>query len=360
MISKLPGILIFSMTMMLQANPTAGWYSNDEMTTLYEAMTKISSESFYVDPHRSTPEEILKNYIHKIDPYGDYFTKKEYQAFQQALSPKYAGIGMILYQQKRNEKILCIPIKKHLKELGISRYDQLVSVDGRSVNGKNFYLVSSWIRGRKNSSVTLGLKKPSGQLQSITLKRTEQHFNSVQRVTEHGTAMIKIIRFMKETQEELRSILQQWPKSIPIVIDLRGNGGGDLFAAIQSADLLLPKDTLIASVETTKSCFDYRASSSDYKQERPILLLQDKFTASAAEVFIAALTQNHRAESIGKKSFGKGVAQKFISLSNGDALLLTYGKISTPNGKSYHKKGLIPTSNLPLQAQLETIRPSLY
>jgi len=351
MISKLPGILIIIMTIMLQANPTE-WYSNDEMATLYEAMTKISSESLYVDPQHSTPEEILKNYIHKIDAYGDYFTKKEYQAFQQTLSPKYAGIGLILYQQKRNDKILCIPTNNQLKGLGISRYDQLVSVNGRSVKGKNFYLVSSWIRGKKNSSVILELQKPSGQLQTITLKRTEQHFQSIQRIIENGTAMIQIIRFMQETPEELRSILHQWPKNIPIVIDLRGNGGGDLFAAIQSADLLLPKDTLISSVETTKSCFDYRASNPDYVQGRPVLLLQDGFTASAAEVFIAALTQNHRAESIGKKSFGKGVAQKFILLSNGDALLLTYGKISTPNGKSYHKKGLFPTSNLSLDEQL--------
>ncbi len=354
MISKLPGILTISMTIMLQANP-AEWYSNDEMATLYEAMTKISSESFYVDPQHSTPEEILKNYIHKIDAYGDYFTKKEYQAFQDILSPEYAGIGMLLYQQKRDEKILCIPTKKHLKEVGISRYDQLVSVDGRSVNGKNFYLVSSWIRGRKNSSVTLELKKPSGQMKTITLKRTEQHFQSIQKIIENGTVMIQIIRFMQETPEELRSILHQWPKNIPIVIDLRGNGGGDLFAAIQSADLLLPKDTLISSIETTKSCFDYRASSPDYVQGQPVLLLQDEFTASAAEVFIAALTQNHRAESIGKKSFGKGVAQKFIPLSNGDALLLTYGKIITPNGKSYHKKGLIPTSRLSLDELLNKV-----
>ncbi|WP_415407903.1 S41 family peptidase [Sulfurovum sp. CS9] len=354
MIAKLLGIWTISITIVLQANPT-GWYSNDEMATLYEAMTKISSESLYVDPQHSTPEEILKNYIYKIDAYGDYFTKKEYKAFQHTLSPEYAGIGMILYQQKRNEKILCIPTKKNLKEVGISRYDQLISVDGRSVNGKNFYLVSSWIRGRKNSSVTLELLKPSGKLQTITLKRTEQYFQTIQRVIDNGTAMIQIIRFMKETPEELRSILHQWPKNIPILIDLRGNGGGDLFAAIQSADLLLPKDTLISSVETTKSCFDYRASNPDYMQGQAVLLLQDEFTASAAEVFIAALTQNHRAESTGKKSFGKGVAQKFIPLSNGDALLLTYGKITTPNGESYHKKGLLPTSDLSLSELLDNL-----
>ncbi len=89
-------------------------------------------------------------------------------------------------------------------------------------------------------------------------------------------------------------------------------------------------------------------------QGRSVFVLQDEFTASAAEVFIAALTQNNRVESLGPKSFGKGVAQKIIPLSNGDALLLTYGKIITPNGKSYHKKGLLPTSNLSLEELLKT------
>ncbi len=353
-ISKILSIPVVAVIFTLQSM-CGEWYSNEEMTTLYEAITEISSESLYVDPQHTIPKNILKNYIYKIDPYGDYFTKNEYKAFQDTLTSEYAGVGMVLYQEKRDEKILCIPRKKVLKEVGISRYDQLVSIDGRSVNGKNFYLVSSWIRGRKNSSVTLELKKPSGQLQTITLKRTEQHFQSIQKIIENNTAMIQIIRFMQETPEELRSILHQWPQNIPIVIDLRGNGGGDLFAAIQSADLLLPKDTLISSVETTKSCIDYRSSNPDYIQGRAILLLQDKFTASAAEVFIAALTQNHRAESIGEKSFGKGVAQKFILLSNGDALLLTYGKITTPNGKSYHKKGLFPTSSLSLDELLNKV-----
>ncbi|MEA3490610.1 MAG: S41 family peptidase [Campylobacterota bacterium] len=355
-IGKLLSVLIIGMTFTLYGNPSK-WYNNDEMVSFYEALTKISSESLYVDTLHSIPQSILKLYIRKIDRYGDYFSKEEYQAFLHTLTPEYAGVGMVLYQQNRYEKILCIPTEKHLGKDKISKYDELVSVDGRSVEGKNFYLVSSWIRGKKNSSVTLEIRKSSGQLQSTTLKRTEQHFQSVQPIIENGTAIIQIVRFTGETPQELQGILRQWPKSIPIVIDLRGNGGGDYFAALQSADLLLPKNTLISSIKTAKSHNDYHASTSDLMEGRPTFLLQDKFTASAAEVFIAALTQNDRAESIGKRSFGKGVVQKFIPLTGGDALLLTYGKIITPNGKSYNKRGLLPTSNLSIEALLERLHP---
>jgi len=338
--------------LLIEAHATE-WYRNDDMASLYESITKISSESLYVKDQKSIPQDLLKNYIHKIDLYGDYFTKNEYKAFQNTLSVEYAGIGMMLYQQERSGKILCIPTSEHLIEEGISKYDQLVSVDGRPVEGKNFYLVSSWIRGAKNSSVELEILKSSGQLHQIKLKRTQQHFHTTQKVTENGIAMIQIIRFMSETPQELQEILEKWPKTIPMVIDLRGNGGGDLFAAIKSADLLLPKDTLIISIETKTKHFDYHTSTPDILQGRVVYLLQDKFTASASEVFIAALTQNNRAKSIGKKSFGKGVAQKFIPLNNGDALLLTYGKIITPNGKNYHNIGLIPTSDLSLKEHID-------
>lgn len=329
------------------------WYSNEEMATLYEVIIKTSSESLYLDSHIDLPREMLKTYIYKIDPYGDYFSKNEYKAFQNTQSSIYVGVGMLLYQQKRDAKILCIPVTKEVKDRGVSKYDELLSVGGRLVKGKNLYLVSSWIRGRKNSSVTFKIKNASGQIKSISMNRKEQYFKSTQKVIENGIAMIRIIRFMSDTPQELQSILSQWPKNIPIVIDLRGNGGGDFFAAINSADLLLPKNTLICSVETRKQHINYRADTGDITKGRHIFLLQDAFTASASEVFIAALTQNGRVQSIGEKSFGKGVAQKFIPLGDGGALLLTYGKIITPNGESYHKKGLLPTSALSLDALLK-------
>lgn len=208
------------------------------------------------------------------------------------------------------------------------------------------------MRGRKNSRVTFKIKNASGQVKSISMDRKEQHFKSTQRIMKNGTAIIRIIRFTSETSHELQSILRQWPKNIPIIIDLRGNGGGDFFAAIDSANLFLPKGKLICSIETRKQHLDYRATTGDITGRRDIFLLQDAFSASASEVFIAALTQNGRAKSIGEKSFGKGVAQKFIPLGDGGALLLTYGKIITPNGKSYDKKGLSPTSILSVNTLL--------
>lgn len=354
MLKVIPKTIFICVLIIVQCNASS-WYRNEEMLSLYEAMTKISSHSIYSTKKRVSPNEIIKNYIHKIDEYGDYFTKDEYDAFKNMLSSEYFGVGMFLYQKKRNSEILCIPSPKLIKE-GISQYDELISIDGKLVKGKNIYLVSSWIRGIKNSNVTLEVKKSSGKIKKITLKRVEQKFHSVQKVIQENTAMIRIVQFTSQTPNELRKILKQWPKNIPIIIDLRANAGGDFFAAINSVDLLLPKKTLISTMKTKIKSIEYYSSNPDILKGRKVYLLQDEYTASAAEMFIAALSQNNRAVSIGKKSLGKGVAQKFMPLENGDALLLTYGTIITPNKKIYHKIGLEPTENSPLKKFLKNLK----
>ena len=87
----------------------------------------------------------------------------------------------------------------------------------------------------------------------------------------------------------------------------------------------------------------------DYTNDKKIILIQNHLTASAAEVFIAALTENNRAESIGRKSFGKGVTQKIVPLNDGSAILFTYASLITPNGKKYNNKGLYPTDERKLK-----------
>ena len=326
-------------------NKSIDWLENDDMVSLYEAITKISSESLFFDNNGDIVSHILKVYIQSIDEYSDYFSKEEYQAFQQSLRSEYAGIGLLLYQQRGNEKILCIPGSNKTRQLGISLHDQLLSVNGKPVKNKNFYIVGTWIRGRKDTKVILKIRKVSGEIKNITFLRKQQHFRSVQRVVKNGKVIIRIIHFTQETPRELRHILLQGSRNTEITIDLRSNGGGDFFAAIRAADLLLPKGSLIVSVQTKSLRIKYQALTGDISKSRKITLLQDNYTASAAEVFIAALTQNSRARSVGTKSYGKGVVQKFVMLSNGGAILLTYGKIFTPDGTSYNKKGLLPTSS---------------
>ena len=298
-------------------------------------------------------DTVFKKYVDKIDMYGKYFTQEEYTAFEEAMKSQYMGIGMFLYQQKYDNRIYCLPFEDRLFKLGVEPYDQLISVDGKLVNSQNIYIVSGWIRGEKGTSVTIEIKKSPTSRNVLTLKREVYTFNSVQWVEDNGTTMLQILHFTQETPKELSDALRLWPDNIPVVIDLRDNSGGDYISAVNSADLFLPKDTLISELKTKEHTTIHVAKVSDILQGRQIVLIQNTLTASAAEVFIAALTQNLRAESIGEKTYGKGVAQKFVELSDHSAILLTYASILTPDGTSYDERGLEPTLMLSVKKLLD-------
>ncbi len=130
-----------------------------------------------------------------------------------------------------------------------------------------------------------------------------------------------------------------------------------MYAAIECADLLLDKNLLIGEIKQNNKKTVYKSLQSPTDRDSKIFIWQDNYTASAAEIFIAALTQNRRAISIGTRSFGKGVAQKIIELLDGSALILTYGQIITPNGMNYHDEGLPP--DIPIKADFQD-SPNAY
>ena len=313
----------------------------------------LSVEKLTNKVHDTDVDTVFKKYLNEVDMYGKYFTQEEYSAFKEAMKSQYVGIGMFLYQQKYDDRIYCLPFEEKLLKLGVEPYDQLMSVDGKSVNNQNIYIVSSWIRGEKGTSVAIEIKKSSTLRNVLTLKREVYDFNSVQWVKDNGTTMLQIIHFTQETPKELSAALRLWPDDIPVVIDLRDNSGGDYLSAVNSADLFLLKDTLISELKTKDHTTVYVAKVPDILKGRQVVLIQNALTASAAEVFIAALTQNLRAESIGEKTYGKGVAQKFVELSDYSAILLTYARILTPDGTNYDELGLEPTLMLSVKNLLD-------
>lgn len=324
---------------------------NSTNVTSDEAITILSKESLYQSKinFESLDKNNFQKYFTIIDKYASYFSKNEYEAYLTTLSPHYSGIGMLIYQEKKEKAIKCIPFDNKLIRKGISIGDSLISIDDETVEGQNFYIISSKIRGPKGSFVKLKIKKTSGNEKSLKIVRTHQEYKTTKVIYENGIKKIKIVQFTKETPDELLKCIMEFSLREPIVIDLSNNIGGDLFSAIESADLFLPKDTYIVSLKTNFNEESYYALNKDYTNDKKIILIQNHLTASAAEVFIAALTENNRAESIGRKSFGKGVAQKIVPLNDGSAILFTYASLITPNGKKYNNKGLYPTDERKLK-----------
>lgn len=318
-----------------------------EREHISEAVQLIRTHA--LDPPKSTRgmvDDLLRAYARSLDPYSDYLTSREYAAFLESTSADYFGVEMDI--EKKGGRIYLFPFKGGIAEKsGIQGGDELIAVNGAPVFGQSVFVVGSQIRGVEGVTVQLTTRSGQGIPRVLTLRRQSTGYVSVNSNILAQAHYIQITRFARDTGEQLKKILESGENNgLPLVIDLRGNQGGSLRVARQCADLFLEQGAVLFKMR-------YREEVREVFAEQPgaiaarILLIQDRGTASAAEAFIAALRANKRSLSVGWVTYGKGMAQRFLPLSDGSALLVTYAEILTPDGAALHNQGMEPDLALP-------------
>jgi carboxyl-terminal processing protease len=334
-------ILIFPVVPDSNARQT--WFTNEEMVNLYEALGAIQDESFYKIIPKDMTNEVIGSFLKRIDPYARWFPADEYATYNKSLASTYGGVGMEVEENETGE-FHCQPFPNSpADQAGILGNDQLLLIDGCSTKGLDLLMVGARIRGPINSQVTLGVRSNKGPVRKITLQRELTDLQTIITTDFAGLKMFRILRFSRQTPDELARLLKKIDTDELLLLDLRGNRGGELNAAVRSASLLLPGGTEILVVQTESDSQVMKSDSGTHQLYSKVILLQDKWTASAAEVFIAALVHNKAAVSVGTRSYGKGVAQRFVPLSGGGALLMSYAKLIPPNRIGFDKEGLAPS-----------------
>src|SRR5215813_2516777 len=311
-----------------------------------EVITRVKEDALFVGPGTAREDIVrdsLKAYLAQKDRFSDYLTREEYKNFKESQLDTYVGVGMEI-EKDGDGKIICVPYPKGPAEAaGISPGDQLKSLNGTPVDGKSLFTIASMAKGKPGTTVDLVVLTESGIQKQTKVTRAHITVEAITKQRLGKRPVIQISSFVRNTRRKLRTILDGWKAEDPIIIDLRSNAGGDLHAAIDSTMLLLGEGKRVVSIETRKGSKTYVSVGGATNLTSPIYLWQNEGTASAAEVFVAALTENHRAVSIGKRTFGKGTIQDILELSDGSALVLTTGELQTPNGVRYQGYGLTPT-----------------
>ncbi|WP_231714134.1 S41 family peptidase [Desulfosarcina ovata] len=314
-----------------------------------EALEKFKQQALFFD--RSQPCEAetvseFNRYLEKQDPFAEYLQPETYKQYKSAQASQYVGVGMEIEKEETGD-VACFPfVGSPAWENGIRNGDILLAIDGESISGRSIYALSSQLMGTAGTKVKLSVFNESGGKRSLTLTRALIRSSSVRFESMGSIATIRINSFDMSTRRELKYILSQHPDLSPLVLDLRDNPGGDLYKCIDSAMLFLSTDVPIVTVETRTGRQTYTSTTPAYARAAEIYIWQNENTASAAEVFIAALTQNLRAQSIGKKTYGKGITQEMFALGNGSAIIFTNGYLLTPDNAPYHRRGLLPTHPL--------------
>lgn len=291
-------------------------------------------------------EQSLQDLLQQLDPYSSYIPAVHYEEVNQPLEGNFEGVGIEFYTL--NDTLLVVsPISGGPSEqVGIRAGDKIVTVDGETIAGvqmSNDDIIKR-LRGSKGSKVKVQVKR-NGQLDLLdfTITRDKIPIYSVDVAYRPAptTAFIKINKFSATTSQEFQEAFMRLAQAGPIdklILDLRGNPGGYLDAAIKLADEFLAGGLLITYTEgRAQARRDFTSSSRGLFEQGELIVLIDEGSASASEIVSGAVQDWDRGLIMGRRSFGKGLVQEQFEMRDGSAVRLTVSRYYTPVGRSIQK-----------------------
>ena len=291
------------------------------------------------------------------DPYSQYFDEEEYKKFVESTTGEFFGIGVQIGAVEGSKLITVIaPIKGSPAEAaGLKSGDKIVSVNGVEYTVDEMDEAVKHMKGDKGTMVTLGiLSEGDGRVRDVKITRDEIHMESVITGSIGDIAYIGLTQFEENTAEDFTEALKAAAGKKGLILDLRGNPGGILDAAVAISDQLLPKADIVSAKDNRdKEVFHY--TSDEESWNKPIVVLVNGGSASASEIVAGALKDNKAATLVGEKTYGKGVVQTLVPLPGGGGIKLTTSEYFTPSGVSIQDKGIEPDVKVSLPEDVQAI-----
>lgn len=282
------------------------------------------------------------------DPYTKFLDPKEFADETGSIKGSLKGIG-IQIGVKDGKLMVIAPIEDTPAEkAGLMADDEILSIDGRSTKGITVDKAADQIRGEEGSQVTLLVKRKDMEPKSYTITRAEIEIKSVSQKIPDNIAMpddigyIRLSSFIsRNASKEFSDILSNSSDKKAFIVDLRSNPGGLLSNAIYISDMFLDGGAIVSTVDRD-GYKETQKASKGVLTTKPVVVILNKGSASASEIFSGALKDNKRAVLVGTQSFGKGLVQEINKLPNNAGINITIQKYLTPNGTDIHKKGITP------------------
>lgn len=297
-----------------------------------------------VDKEKLIDSAIAGMYNYLEDDYSGYLSKDTTDSLQEQLNGRYTGIGVEITLNNNKETVINkVFSDSPASEAGLKKGDILIKLDDVSLKDKEFSYVSDTIKNGKKDKYTITYKR-DGKEHNTTITRRDVIIDSVTSKTYDNIGYIKIDTFSMTTSELVKKSLDKFNKNVKsLVIDLRGNTGGYLNSAYNTASLFLNKGNIVYQLKNKDNkVTKYKAEQSQYRGFDEIVIIINSSSASASEVLTLALKDNLNVKTVGIKSFGKGTVQETDVLSSGAMVKYTSGYWLGPNGESINEKGIEP------------------
>ncbi|MGD9327560.1 MAG: S41 family peptidase [Cyclobacteriaceae bacterium] len=318
----------------------------NSVTKFREIIANI--ENSYVDEVDS--EDLVDNAIldmlDKLDPHSVYIPKRDVEITNADLRGEFEGIGIEFNIIKDTILVVAPLIGGPSEAVGLRSGDKIVKVDGETVAGVGITIrdVVNALRGPKGTEVIVSIRRRNeNDLLDFTIIRDKipQYSIDAGYMINDEIGYIKVIRFASTTYEEFRVKMTELTEAgmKKLILDLQGNPGGYMERAVDIADEFIPGDKLIVSQDGRVKRYnaEFRAYRKGLFEENPVIVLIDEGSASGSEIVAGALQDHDRALIVGRRSFGKGLVQMPIPLSDGSELRLTISRYYTPSGRCIQK-----------------------
>jgi carboxyl-terminal processing protease len=280
------------------------------------------------------------------DPYTTYLSQDAIRALDEELKGgNFGGIGVYIGKDPKTGTVLVSPIEGNPAiRAGVRTGDAIVAVDGRPTAGMSLDDIERRIRGPRGTIVALLVKRHSGNvLATIHVTREVVHVPSVYASIENGFSYVRLSDFGESSADEVRgAFLAAKKRGVKgYILDLRNNGGGLLDAAVDISSLVIHEGTIVSTIDRAGDR-EVRTATGNAIDPLPLVVLVNKYTASASEITAGALQDDHLATIVGTRTFGKGVVQSLYTLPARGALKITTARYVTPDGRDIQHRGILP------------------
>jgi carboxyl-terminal processing protease len=279
------------------------------------------------------------------DPYTTYMSPQEINGLDEQLrGGNFGGIGVYIVQDPKTGAVVANPIDANPAiKAGVRPGDVIVAVDGKSTMGQKLDTVENEIRGPVGTVVSLTLKRRDAPPTTLHVTRAQIHVPSVIAKVENNIEYVRLQDFGQTSADEVRQAFEDGKKRNVrgYILDLRNNGGGLLDAAVDISSLFIAQGTIVSTIDRA-GYREVKNANGHTLDVRPLVLLVNRYTASASEITAGAVQDYGVGTLVGEKTFGKGVVQSLYTMPDKGALKITTARYVTPKGRDIHHKGIVP------------------